>query len=365
MRSLCLAVAANLLALPVAAAPVSAQHVTIETLTDLEAWKTDDSSRLVARNSGRLAAEARLRAWVAWRPSASFELRGLGFVQTGRADSAGTEAYLEMVSMRYFPSRAFILEAGKILMPLGAFGPRRFSNTNPLIGEPDMYPTEYPLGAVVSGAIGRVDYRGGVVSLPAVNEKYSPAPDHRVRPVAGAGLSIGPQFRLGAAYTTGSYLGKSMSPLLPPGRPWEDYRQAVLATDLRYSAGDVEVRAEAAWSTYDAPTVAEKLDGFGWYSEVRATLSPRVFVAARYEHFAYPFILPVSPQFWVGSVTTQMNAEIGAGYRVTPDALVKMSLRRDHWPVHLQGDIAFPDGYAVAMQFSLHNDLMGLFEKKY
>jgi hypothetical protein len=124
--------------------------------------------------------------------------------------------------------------------------------------------------------------------------------------------------------------------------------------------GYVEARFEAAWSSYQAPTVAKAVHGIGWYGEIRATLSPRWFVAGRFEHNKYPFVLAVSPSFWVGTATTQMNGEAGVGYRWSADALIKASLRKDHWPVHLAGTTAFPDGYAFAVQVSLHTNVTDL-----
>ena len=49
-------------------------------------------------------------------------------------------------------------------MPVGAFGRRRLSPSNPLIGAPDLYPTAYPWGVTVSGGVGHFDYALGAVS---------------------------------------------------------------------------------------------------------------------------------------------------------------------------------------------------------
>jgi hypothetical protein len=284
-------------------------------------------------------------------------------VEGGSALPGEPEFYLEQLELRGRASSALVIEAGKILQPIGEFGTRRFSNTNPLIGAPDAYPVQYPWGAIATGRIGPFDYRGGVSSLPPVNPRYSPEPDRRLRPVGGLGISIGPAIRVGADVTRGSYLGKNVSAQLPSGRSWEDYRQTVVSTDLRISYGYVEARAEGAWSSYDVPTVAKPLHGLGWYGELKGTVSPRVFLAGRFEHYRYAFILPINPSFWVARETTQMNGEIGLGYRFSAASLVKASFRRDHWPVHsVPGAPPFPDGYAVAVQFSLHasaTDLLG------
>ena len=352
------------LALLLLAANAQAQRPAVETLTDLELWKADSGSRLLARNQGHPMGTARLHGWMSVRPAASFELRAIVELEGTTGKDAELYAELELLSARWLHSRALTAEAGRILLPLGEFGSRRFSNTNPLIGEPDLYPGEYPWGVQASGAVGPVDYTAAAVSLPAVNERYTPAPGHRVRPVLGLGLSVGPALRFGGAVTHGPYLGPTSSPSMPAGSAWQDFDQTVVTGDARLSVGYVEARFEAAWSSYEVPTVAEAVHGLGWYGELRATLSPRLFVAGRFEHNRYPFVLAVSPQFWVGTATTQMNGEAGLGYRWSPDVLIKTSLRKDHWPVHQIGATSFPDGYAFAMQVSVHTDVVSLIAGK-
>ena len=304
--------------------------------------------------------------WMAAELTSSLELRAVGRLELSSEAGARLDAYLEWLALRYVHSRALVVEGGRVLYPMGAFGARRFPNTNPLIGEPDMYPTQYPWGVVASGALGRVDYRAGVVSLPLVNVRYTPPPGLQARPVVGLGISAGPEFRLGVSATRGSYLNSSLAPQLPAGTAWDSYAQTVISTDARYSAGYFEARAEAAWSRYEVPTVATAVTGFGWYGEVRGTISPRLFVAVRYENYDYPFVLPVNRNFWVGVATRQMNGEIGLGYRLSADALVKTSFRKDHWPVQTLGDgTRLPDGYALALQFSLHTDVVALLTGKY
>jgi len=335
------------------AAPLRAQRVAVEFLFDGELWKTDSASRLLSRNEGELAVQGRLRTWVALRAGRAVDFLGHVSMEAGNAEEEATEVYLEQLELRARPSPAFAVEAGKVLQPIGAFGLRRFSNTNPLIGSPDAYPPQYPWGAVVTGRLSSLDYRVALTSLPAGNTEYTPPPDHALRPVAGVGVSFGPAFRLGATVTHGPYLGDTVNAQLPAGTSWKDYKQTVVAADLRLSKGYVEARAEANWSRYEVPTVADPREGLGWYAELKGTLSPRVFVAGRYEYYRYVFILPVSQAFWVGQETTQMNAEVGMGYRFTAATLLKASVRLDHWPVHTLPGETFPDGYAIAIQYSI------------
>lgn len=348
------------LCLVLIAPDAQAQRLAVETLTDFELWKADSGSRLLARNLGRPMGLGRMRGWMVFRPGAAFELRAVMKVEGSTGADADVHAEVELLEARWLHSRGFMAEAGKILLPLGEFGSRRFSNTNPLIGVPDLYPGAYPWGAQVNGAIGALDYRAAAVSLPVVNERYTPAPGHRLRPVLGLGVTLGPEFRIGAGATRGPYLGPDSETKMPSGTAWHDFKQTVVVGDARLSIGHVDARVEVAWSSYQVPTVADAVHGLGWYGEVRATLSPRWFVAGRFEHNDYPFVLAVNPNFWVGTATLQMNGEAGLGYRWSPDALIKASLRKDHWPVHQVGNTSFPNGYAFAVQMSLHTDVSGM-----
>ena len=360
-RALCIALACVSIA-----TPLRAQRVTVELLGDLEAWKTDDGSRLLARNDGDPAGLIRIHTFGLFRVTPMLDLRLIGEAEASTDSGEEAEAELEMVTLRFSPARAFTLEGGKLLMPVGGFGIRRFSNTNPLIGAPDLYPTQYPLGVIAAGGVGDFDYAVGAVSLPVVHPGYSPEPSHRLRPVVRFGFTPSAAFRIGAAATHGSYLGESTEDRLPAGVAWSDFKQTVVAADVRFSIGYVDARAEVAWSSYDVPTMNSSVRGLGSYGEVRVAHTPRIFTAARFEHFRYPFIRAVSPTSWIGSPTTQMNAEVGLGYRLSRSALAKISYRRDYWPGEVRpGASPAPDGYALAAQLSMLLDFGELLEPKY
>jgi hypothetical protein len=357
---------AAMLVLLACATPLRAQRIGVEVLGDIEAWKTDAGSRLLARNNGDAMLLGRLHTWLMIRPGAAFELVALGEAEASTADGDEAEAELEMLSLRWLPSRYFSVEAGRILMPVGSFGRRRFSNVNSLIGSPDLYPTLYPWGAMASGAAGSFDYRAGVVSLPVVNTKYTPAPGDYLRPVVGAGYSFGPSLHIGAALTHGPYLGPDQEFALADGDDWQNYKQTIAALDVRYSIGYVELWGEYARSSYEVPLAADNLSGYGLFTEARITHSPRFFTALRLEYFDYPFIRPVSTTRWIGNLTTQMNGEAGIGFRVNESVLAKLSYRRDHWPdTPGPGAPPSPDGYAIAAQLSIAADILGMFARRY
>ena len=345
---------ASLVALVCAVTPLRAQRATIETLVDLEGWKTDAGSALLARNNGHAAYEGRLTLFGAWRPLTNLQLTAVGEAEGGNAESKKAYWEYDLLEARWNASPALVVNAGKILMPMGLFGARRFSFTNPVIGAPDMYPPLYPWGVNVGGRAGRIDYRAAAVSLPVVNPRYTPAPGQRLRPLLGAGVTLGPSLHLGLSATRGPYLNKNLQGQVPNGRSWDEYRQTIIAGDARFSVGYLETRFEAAWSEYEVPTSGQRLHGFGAYGEAKLTLSPRVFVATRLEGFRYPFVLPINQNFWVASETIENNGEIGVGYQVSNGWLLKASFRKDDWPQPNPPGLSLPDGYAAAVQLSWH-----------
>ena len=329
-------------------APLPAQRYAIELIGVGELWKTDGGSRLLARNGGEVSPEATLYTLLTLRASPTLELFFMDELSYAERE-LGHE--LELAELRWRARPELVLNAGRVLLPIGIFGQRHLPPVNPLIGDPDLYPPLYPWGAIASGSIGWFDYRAGILSLPAVNERYSPAPSHRPRPAMGAGLTLSPALRVGLSATHGPYLGESVASMLPAGSAWHDFAQTVIAGDVRFGVGYLDMRAEAAWSSYEVPTHSERVNGIGAYIEAKVTIAPRLFAAARVEHFDYAFIQPVSPAFWVGTQTLQRNAEIGLGFLPGRRSMIKLSYRRDQWPGEpAPGAPAMPNGYAVAVQ---------------
>ena len=345
------------IAIAASARAAAAQNLAFSVLADAEGWKTDSGSFLLARNGGDPQALGRLTGWGTWQPTSRLSARVLLEARAATGEAPSLE--FQLAELRYARSRALILEGGKILMPVGAFGARRFSNVNPLIAGPDLYNAQYPLGAQLSGAVGIVDYRAALVGEAVTNPRYvvdaafQPQRDSSLRAAFGLGVSLGPSFRVGTSYTHGPYLGKSVDAQMPAGTTRSDFTETVAGVDARWSRGYVEVHGEYIWSRYEVPTIADPVDGEGMYVELKVTASPRVFVAGRFEINDYAFVLPVNAFFWVGTKRKVIDGEVGLGYRLGSATLIKASYRRDSWPdPDPPGGPAFPDGYALAVQLS-------------
>jgi hypothetical protein len=353
----------------IASAPGTANAqgaIQLQGVADLELWKTDARSVLLARNDGRLAPLARAHLWTALELPGSLTLYAMGEAEGGPAEEH-TEVELELAGVRWARSRALVADAGMITSPVGMYAGRRLSNRNALVGAPDAYPVTYPLGAQLSGAAKMIDWRAAMVSLPVTNESYTPEPSARWRPAAGVGITPLTGLRIGASWTAGSYLGSDAPAPALGGRAWHAFGQRIHALDQQASRGYLELWAEASRSADDVPGYADAVKGTAAYVEARWTFTPRLYAAARAERNDYPFIEQQADSAggasYFATTTDLRDVEAGFGFRPAASQLVKVTLRRDSWHVAPFLREILPNGYAVALQFSQSFDVMELVDR--
>ncbi len=340
--------------------------ILLQGIVDGEAWSTSNSSNLLTRNAGRPAGLGRLELWGAYEPFAGFVIYAEGAGEGGPARSdRGTTIYDNQLGIRYARTPAFVIDVGKMTPVIGTFAPRHFSTRNPLIGVPDGYTLQYPVGVKVSGNLGIFDYRAAMVSLPTTHVGYQPDPSPVLRPAIGGGITPIVGLRVGGSFTAGPYLNKDDQPTVPTGTSWSDFHQRVVALDATYSHGYLETHAEAARGTYDIPDAAS-ITGFTYYGEVKYTFTPRFFLAARGERNKYPFIRAATVVFapYADRLTDFVDGEFGAGYRVSTSTLIKASVREDRWWVKPGQGFKGPGGHALAIQISQAFDLMDLVDRQ-
>jgi len=348
-------------ALSVRASASAQGGVLVQGIADVEGWSTDTKSSLLTRNDGHPGTVARLQMWSAVEPWRGIFLFVQGQVEDGDARAFGehySEAALTQAGIRVARDRRFVVNVGKMFHPVGAFAPRVFSTRNPLIGVPDSYSPVYPVGAMVSGDVGRLDYKVGAVSLPLTHRDYVPTADAAVHPAAGLGYTPFPGLRVGATATTGPYLNGELSSGQTAGRSWKSFHQHQIAADIEYGVGHLDVRGEYDYASYEVP-ITGSIIGRAGYLEGRYTVAPRLFVAARGEVNHYPFIRLVAPGAWIARRTDFSDGETGLGVRVTTSTLIKASYRWDKWNV-TPANQAFvrPGGHAIAIQLSQSFDVM-------
>ena len=326
----------------------------LQGIVDGEGWSTSKSSNLLTRNAGRPAGLGRVDLWGAVEPFHGFVIYGEGSAEGGPARAErGTTIYGNQAGIRYATTPKLVIDAGKMTPVIGTFAPRHFSTRNPLIGTPDGYSLQYPWGAKVSGDAGMFDYRVAMVSLPTTHVGYEPAPTPRLRPAVGAGITPIIGLRLGGSFTVGPYLNEDDASSVPAGSKWSDFHQRVAALDFSFARGYLETHAEAARGTYDVP-LRGSITGFTYYGEVKYTLTPRFFLAARGERNKYPFIRAstTTGTAYAARLTDFVDGEFGGGYRVSTSTLIKASVRGDRWWVRPGGGFRGTGGHAIAFQVS-------------
>jgi hypothetical protein len=336
--------------------------VMVQGIVDGEGWATSGTSNLLTRNGGRPAGLGRLQLWGAYEPLPGLVAYAQGEFEGGSASQeSASSSNANQYGLRYTVSPALVIDAGRFFPIIGTFPARHFSTRNPLIGEPDGYSADYPLGVKVSGDIARFDYRAAMVSLPASHVDYVPAPTPRLRPAVGAGVTPFVGFRVGGSFTTGPYLNDSYTSAQLSGETWTYYEQRVGALDLEFSRGYFELHAEGARGSYDVPGQAD-VTGFTYYVEPKYTFTPRFYLAARVERNDYPFIR-ASATGWTGRLTDLADGEFGGGYRVSATTLVKLTVRADRWWAHPPSGTIVQGGRAVAIQVSQAFDAIDWFDR--
>ena len=336
-------------------------NILFQGLLDLEGWKTDTTSTLLRRNGGELGPVVRLRLWSAIEPA-----RGLFLFANVESEAGSGQAFgesgvytaLEQWGVRLARHPSLVLNAGRMVHPLGAFGSRVLSTRNPLIGIPDGYLPVYPLGVMASGERGKFDYRAAAVSLPPTHRDYVPDPDHALRPVLSLGVTPIQGFRIGVTATDGPYLNNELTSSQLDGKGWRSYRQRIAAADLQFGVGHFDLRSEVVATEYEVPR-SGRINGQAAYVEASQTLTPRVFVAARAEFNHYPFIRAISDTDWISRRTDFKAVELGGGFRFGANTTLKASYRRDDWKVTAaNAGFVRPGGQAFAIQFSRRFDVM-------
>jgi len=351
-----------------APAPLAAQGgLLVQGILDGEAWSTDTLSTLLTRNRGRAAALARLQMWAAAEPWRGVVVYAQGEATEGAARTSAVPygVVLDQLGVRYTRSSLIVVDVGKMPHIIGAFAPRRFSDRNPLIGGPDAYPVQYPVGVKLAGAARVIDYRVAVLSLPMSHRGYVPEPTASPRPAVGVGITPVVGLRIGGSATWGPYLNDRFTASQLNNSDWSRYRQRIVAADLSFSRGYLETHAEVAASRYEVPRRPDPIAGTAYFVEAKYTLAPRFFVAGRYERNDYPFITAAGPTNWVARATVFSNGEVGAGYRLTATTLLKASYRTDDWRVTAENyNFVRPGGRALAMQVSQSYDVMDWVDRR-
>jgi hypothetical protein len=256
-----------------------------------------------------------------------------------------------------------VIEAGRIVTPIGDFARRYLSSSNPLVGQPEAYAIHYPDGVKVQGWLGAFDYTLAYVNQPLTGARYNADAGRAFRPAIGAGVTPFTGFRVGAYATQGTYLGYDTDEFMPAGSDWRDYDEKTVGLETQFSHGYFELHGEMTRSHYDIPTLGDTGHAWVWYVEPKYTFTPRFFTAMRFERNDYQFVMPLAGTSWFDADVSVCDVELGVGYRIVSGAVFKVSYRREKWNVNEAIRDYYPDGYAVAAQLSWTFDALQMVER--
>ena len=272
------------------------------------------------------------------------------------------------------------LHLGLIPNTLGTWGPRTYSDKNPLIGTPllwvhhssfvpgadsppttvdelvalkssrshyglpVMYDNCWNTGAELFGSAGPIDYSVGLlngsVSKPTITQRKN-------IPQATARLAyvFGPQLIIGLNGYAGPYLWDDLFQVpLPDGKNSEDYLNYGGGCDLAFSQGYLEVHSEIFYSVWEHPFLPD-LKAAAGYAEVKYKFLPGWYGAGRVGFFE-PGKLTDSAGDEVYWDSPVRRFEFGVGYhpsrRMTVKAVSQLNrfkevreLDTDHFAIQL------------------------------
>ncbi len=260
------------------------------------------------------------------------------------------------------------IHAGLIPNPVGLWGPRTYSDKNPVIGLPLMYlyhtalsPGRYqttnaqllemrgegydhyglPIiydpcwntGLEIFGSAGMVDWSIGALSGSVSAPRTQPEKD--IPQLTGKlGLFFSPVFSLSFSGFAGPYMADisaftaevSEYPKLAAAyedKEAEDYLNLGAGVGAHYDLGMLEMYSEAFFARWEHP-VFDNLDAYSAYIDARYKLAPQWFIAGRVETMRFSehdFGVGAGKQDWDYPLN---RFELGIGYRIDQAVLLKI-----------------------------------------
>ena len=290
--------------------------------------------------------------------------------------------YALYLRVRPWASRDFDLQIGRVPPTFGGFNRRTYPNDNPLIGyplayqylttiRPDALPAtadellrkrslgwevgyslgdtsreegvplvsafKWDTGVQAHGTVGMLSATVAVTTGTLSNPLFTDDNDGRqiatrveLRPVSG--------LVAGTSFARGPFVSRSaIRAALGVDAATDPYTQTAWGGDVEYSRGYYVLRAETIWSAWHLPAPAvpatqraidRDLSALATSIEARYKLYPGLFAAARYDHLGFSDLtgatLGTLP--WDAPVT---RLEVGAGYSLQRNLLVKVSVQRN------------------------------------
>lgn len=300
------------------------------TLTGLANYSRDLTER--PRDGGPFAAGVRAVLYPVWKIDGNWSFSGAVQIYTRPFfyEEFATQGYgvltnvlqAQLTYSRVREGRSLVVRAGILPSAFGSFLLRYDDALNPLIGAPPSYgyygqgiTLDGLAGVEVDAAAGKWDARAQFVNSSPANRRSIFDRDQYGAWAGGVGYTITQGFRVGVAGYRGPYLDRQ-SPYYFPGeaRP-RDLPGTALGLEAQWGRGPWSVYGEAQKFVFDyhvIPTFRED----SAYGELRRTLTPRWYVAARLSYLrANVFPMYEVYETAVGFRTNRYQL-IKAGYRI-------------------------------------------------
>jgi hypothetical protein len=263
---------------------------------------------------------------------------------------------------------SIVIKGGKLASAFGSF-PLRYDDTeNPLLDQPLSYvtqlrlrPDQLPCGVSDllhqaayyyevnhycggSGSYGhgiepvtlyglpgvQADVAGGGFDARIQVTNSSPANPHGLRSAsqhpqwtAGGGFTFRRQVRIGVSSFRGPYLDRGLRELLPAGKGLRDYPAAAFAIDGQGSKGRWTVLGEWQRFRFTSPRFVEHPGVSSGYIEVKAIVTPRLYLAGRATYLRHSRISDVAGRSAASFAPSLQSHEFAFGYRINRSQLLK------------------------------------------
>jgi hypothetical protein len=262
-----------------------------------------------------------------------------------------------------------VFKAGQMVTAFGSFPLRYDDAQNPLLDQPLAYITELPIRAdqlscgvndllwqsygYVSAKCGgesgggpgitpatlygmpaaqaelslhRFDARVQLTnSSPSYSWSWETVSRQYLQWAAGGGFTIEQGFRIGASEFRGPYLENTISPYLPAGTTVRSFPATGRGLDVQWARGRFSANGELQGFRFDAPNFVVPPRILTGYAELKARLTPRIFVAAREGFLKTESVLDTQGVAASEFAPTLQATELGVGCWLHPRVLAKVS----------------------------------------
>jgi hypothetical protein len=303
------------------------------------------------RNGSEVTGGFRAVLYPTWKLNSHWTISGVMqvhsrpyFREEFRTQGYGVKGDLLQLSLGYARfwehNRSLVVRVGQLSSAFGAFLQRYDSADNPLIGVPSAYGYYYKpvtfqglVGAQVDATAGKFDARAQFVNSSPANRRSIFENDQYGNWAGGLGYTIRQGLRVGGSAYYGPYLDRQYPFFFPGEAKPSDLPATGYGLDVEWGSGHWNAWGELQHFQMDYRVIPNFTEHMG-YVEVRRTLSPRWYAAARlgYQRFS---VVPGSQSY-----------EFAAGFRPNAHQLVKFGYT-------IQQGVAYPGtlGNTAAIEF--------------